>query len=66
MILSQTSNFHIFHTCYRSGYGDCATHPCVGIGIGFKSIVKLNICAQPMHKIFIIEYCILLKTSLSE
>ena len=39
---------------------------CVGIGIGFKSIVKLNICAQPMHKIFIIEYCILLKTSLSE
>ena len=26
MILSQTSNFHIFRTCYRSGYGDCATH----------------------------------------
>ena len=25
-ILSQTSNYHIFHTCYRSGYGDCATH----------------------------------------
>ena len=39
---------------------------CVGIGIGCKSIVKLNICAQPMHQIFIIKYCIFLKTSLSE
>ena len=35
---------------------------CVGIGIGCKSIVKLNICAQPMHQIFIIKYCIFLKT----
>ena len=24
--MSQTSNFRIFHTCYGSGYGDCATH----------------------------------------
>ena len=52
-------------------FGTFSTDPtdissCVGIGIGFKSIVKLNIRAQPMHKIFIIEYCILLKTSLSE
>ena len=39
---------------------------CVGIGIGFKSIVKLNICVQPMHQISVIKYCILLKTSLSE
>ena len=39
---------------------------CVGIGIGYKSIVKLNICAQPVHQIFVIKDCILLKTSLSE
>ena len=36
------------------------------IGIGYKSIVKLKFCAQPMHQIFVIKYCILLKTSLSE
>ena len=39
---------------------------CVGINTGYKSIVKLNICAQPMHQIFAIKYCILLKTSLSD
>ena len=39
---------------------------CVGIGIGYKSIFKLNICAQPMHQIIVKKYCILLKTSLSE
>ena len=38
---------------------------CVGIGIGFKSIVKLNSCVQPMHQIYVIKYCIFLKTSLS-
>ena len=38
MILSQTSNFHIFHTCYRSGYGDCATHQ----GISTISISQSN------------------------
>ena len=36
------------------------------IGTGYKSIVKLKFCAQPMHQIFVIKYCILLKTSLSE
>ena len=39
---------------------------CEGIGIGYKSIVKLKFCAQPMHQIYVIKYCILLKTSLSE
>ena len=38
---------------------------CVGIGIGYKSIVKLKFCSQPMHQIYLIKYCIL-KTSLSE
>ena len=37
-----------------------------GTGIGYKSIVKLKIFAQPMHQVFVIQYCILLKTSLSE
>ena len=39
---------------------------CVRIGIGYKISVKLKFCAQPMHQIYIIKYCILLKTSLSE
>ena len=39
---------------------------CEGIGIGYKRIVKLKFCAQPMHQIYVIKYCILLKTSLSE
>ena len=39
---------------------------CVGIGIGYKSIVKLKLCAQPMHQIYVIKYCIPLKTSLSK
>ena len=37
--------------------------PFEGTGIGYKSIVKLKVFAQTM---FIIKYCILLKTSLSE
>ena len=37
----------------------------VGIGIGYKSIVKLKFCVQPMHQIYVIKYYILLKTSLS-
>ena len=40
--------------------------PCEGTGIGYKSIVKLKLFAQPMHQIFVIKYRILLKTSLSE
>ena len=52
-------------------FGTFSTDPtdissCVGIRIGSKNIVKLNICAQSMHQIFAIKYCILLKTSLSE
>ena len=39
---------------------------CVGIGIGYKSIVKLKFCTQPMHQIYDIKYCIYLKTSLSK
>ena len=39
---------------------------CVQIGISYKISVKLKFCAQPMHQIYIIKYCILLKTSLSE
>ena len=39
---------------------------CVGIGIGYKISVKLKFCAQPMHQICTIKYCIFLKTSLSE
>ena len=38
----------------------------VGIGIGYKSIVKLKFCAQPVHQIYVMKYRILLKTSLSE
>ena len=37
-----------------------------GTGTGYKSIVKLKVFAQPMHRVFVIKYCILLKTSLSE
>ena len=39
---------------------------CEGTGTGYKSIVKLRFCAQPMYQIFVIKYCILLTTSLSE
>ena len=39
---------------------------CVGVGIGYKSTVKVKFCAQSMHQIFVIKYCILLKTCLSE
>ena len=31
---------------------------CVGIGIGYKSIVIVRFCAQPMHQIFEIKYYI--------
>ena len=37
-----------------------------GIGIGYKTSVKLKFYVQLMHQIYIIKYCILLKTSLSE
>ena len=40
--------------------------PFEGTGIGYKSIVELKVFAQPMHRDFVIKYCILLKTSLSE
>ena len=36
--------------------------PFEGTGIGYKSIVKLKLFAQPMHQIFVIKYCILLKS----
>ena len=36
---------------------------CEGIGIGYKSMVKLMFCAQPMHEIYGMKYFILLKTS---
>ena len=39
---------------------------CEGTGIGYKSTVKVKFFAQPMHHVFVIKYCILLKTSLSE
>ena len=39
---------------------------CEGIGIGYKTSVKLKFYAQLTHQIYIIKYCILLKTSLSE
>ena len=35
----------------------------VGIGIGYKIKIKSKFCAQPMHQIYVIKYCILLKTS---
>ena len=34
---------------------------CVEIGIGYKTIVKLKFCAQSMHQIYVMKYCILLK-----
>ena len=37
-----------------------------GTGIGYKSIVRLMFFAQPMYQVFVIKYCILLETSLSE
>ena len=40
--------------------------PYEGTGIGYKSIVKLKLFAQPMHQVFEIKYCILLKTSFTE
>ena len=36
--------------------------PWEGTGIGYKIIVKLKFFAQPMHQVFVIKYCILLKT----
>ena len=39
---------------------------CEGTGIGYKVIVKLKFFAQPIQQVFVIKYCILLKTSLSE
>ena len=39
---------------------------CVGIGIDYKISVKLKFCAQFMYQIYVIKYCILLNTSLSE
>ena len=39
---------------------------CVGVSIGCKIIVKLKLCAQPMHQIYVIKYCILRKTTSSE
>ena len=40
--------------------------PFEGTGISYKSIVKLKVFAQPIHQVFVIKYCILLKTSLSQ
>ena len=40
--------------------------PFEGTGIGYKSIVKLKVFVQPMHRVSVLKYCILLKTSLSE
>ena len=36
---------------------------CEGIGIGYKSMVKLMFYAQTMHEIYGMKYFILLKTS---
>ena len=37
-----------------------------GTGIGYKSIDKSKFCAQPMHQIYVIKYCILLVSTLLE
>ena len=42
------------------------TSPFEGTGIGYKSKVKLKVFAQPIHRVFVIKYCVLLKTSSSE
>ena len=39
---------------------------CEGTDIGYKSKVVLKFRAQRMHQIYVIKYCILLKTRLSE
>ena len=39
---------------------------CVGIGIGYKNFSQIKVFCKPMHQVYIIKYCILLKTSLSE
>ena len=39
---------------------------CLSIGICYKIKVKLKFCAQPMHQLYVIKYCILLKTISSE
>ena len=38
----------------------------VAIAIGHNIKVKLNFSAQPMHQVYVIKYCILLNTRLSE
>ena len=40
--------------------------PCEGTDIGYKSTVKVKFFAQPMHQVFVMKYCIIFKTSLSE
>ena len=35
--------------------------PCEGTGIGYKSTVKVKFFAQPMHQVFVMKYCIILK-----
>ena len=50
-----------WHTIFSSDPPNILLY--VGTGIGYKSIVKLKFCAQPMHQIYVIEYCILIKTS---
>ena len=35
-------------------------------GLVLASIAKFKFCEQPMHQIYVIKYCFLLKTSLSE
>ena len=32
---------------------------CAGNGSGSKSIFKVEFCAQPMHQIYVMKYCML-------
>ena len=54
----------VWHTIFPSDPPNILS--CVGIGIGYKIVVKLKSWAQPMHLMYAIKYCFLLKTSWSE
>ena len=50
----------VWHIIFSSDFTNILL--CVGIGIGYKSIVKSKFCAQPTHQIYVIKYCILKTT----
>ena len=54
----------VWHIVFSSGPPNILL--CEGTDIGYKSIFKVKFWAQPMHQIYVMKYCIRIKTSLSE